>query len=82
MDARKEYLALVGARVRFLRELQGLPQMELSYLAGLSKNYVSELELGKRNPTALTLLRLARILGVAPSALLPLPEAPEPVKRD
>lgn len=82
MDARKDYLALLGARVRFLRELRGLPQMDLSYRAGLSKNYVSELELGKRNPTALTLLSLARILRVRPSDLLPLPEKGEPVKRD
>jgi transcriptional regulator with XRE-family HTH domain len=69
-------------RVKELREEKGWNQTVLGYHAGLSPSQISLIENGKRNPTAETLLGIARALGVeigdlfpkAPSRLSP--EAP------
>src|SRR4028118_1579369 len=66
-------------RVRELREEKGWNQTVLGYHAGLSPSQISLIENGKRNPTAETLLGIARALGVeigdlfpkAPSSLSP-----------
>jgi transcriptional regulator with XRE-family HTH domain len=46
------------------------PQDELGYRAGLHRNYVSEIERGKRNPTLTTVERIAAAFEVAPSVLI------------
>ena len=38
----------------------------LAKRSGIHRSYVSGLEAGQRNPTALTLQRLAKVLGVTP----------------
>lgn len=63
-------LAALGETVRRLREERDLTQEELAARAGLSANYVGEIESGKRNPSALVLFALARGLGVEPARLL------------
>jgi transcriptional regulator with XRE-family HTH domain len=51
-------------RVKELREEKGWNQTVLGYHAGLSPSQISLIENGKRNPTAETLLGIARALGV------------------
>jgi transcriptional regulator with XRE-family HTH domain len=63
-------LVALGDRVRQLREERDLTQEELAARAGLSANYVGEIEGGKRNPSALVLFSLARGLGVDAANLL------------
>tara|TARA_R100000049_G_C1872481_1_gene31735 strand:- start:42 stop:425 length:384 start_codon:yes stop_codon:yes gene_type:complete len=46
------------------RKIRGLTQMSLSTDAGISQNYLSELERGKRTGTTDVLARLARVLRV------------------
>ena len=60
MDMRK----LVGDNVCRIRKEKGLTQEQLSELSGLSQQYISDLERGKRNPTIVTIYELAMALKV------------------
>lgn len=60
MDMRK----LVGDNVCRIRKEKGLTQEKLSELSGLSQQYISDLERGKRNPTIVTIYELAQAMGV------------------
>jgi len=62
--------ALVGTNVRHLRQRIGLTQEAFSVKSGLTQQYISDLERGRRNPTVVTLFELATALGVAPLELL------------
>lgn len=62
-------LVALGKRIRALRKEAKLTQEELAERAGLSANYVGEIERGERNPSALALFALARGLGVQPGTL-------------
>jgi len=48
----------------------GISQEELAERADLHRTYVADIERGARNPTLLTIKKLARGLGVSSSALL------------
>ena len=65
MDMRK----LVGDNCARLRKERGWTQEELAERSGLSQQYLSDLERGKRNPTVVTLYELAQALKVAPVEL-------------
>jgi len=67
-DAR--FLVAFGAAVRAERERKGLSQEELGFEAELDRTYVSGIERGVRNPTAVTIRRIAAALEVAPSRLM------------
>ena len=66
MDMRK----LVGGNTRRLRVARGVTQERLSELSGLTQQYISGLEQGRRNPTILTLFELAQALKTTPAALI------------
>ena len=66
MDMRR----LVGENARKLRLSRDLTQEQLSELTGLTQQYISGLEQGRRNPTVLTLHQLAQALGTTPAALI------------
>lgn len=55
---------MVGRNVRRLRLVAGLSQAELAERMGVDRAYVSGLELGRRNPTIVTLWHIAKALGV------------------
>ena len=61
MDMRK----LVGQNFARLRREKGLTQEEVSAKSGLSQQYISDLERGRRNPTVITLYKLAEAIGVS-----------------
>lgn len=61
MDMRK----LVGRNAARLRQEAGLTQEQLAERSGLSQQYLSGLERGRRNPTVVTLYELAQALGVS-----------------
>ena len=61
---------LVGKNVRLHRKKLGISQEELAFRADLHRTYVSGVERGVRNPTAVILGRLAKALEVDPSVLL------------
>ena len=68
----------LGKRVREEREGQGLTQGDLARRAGLSLNAVARVERGERVPSARTVEKLARGLGVEPGDLFPKAQASLP----
>ena len=69
MDAQAKALRAFGDRLRELREKRELSQERLSELGGMNRNYVSDVERGRRNPCLWNIVRLAEALDVAPSEL-------------
>ncbi|HSY48112.1 MAG TPA: helix-turn-helix transcriptional regulator [Thermoanaerobaculia bacterium] len=62
-------LRALGKRVRDLRHGRGFSQERLAELAEIHENHVRRIEAGTANPSYLVVGRLARALGVNPSAL-------------
>lgn len=63
-DAKAGVVRLLGAQLRRLREDRELTQEKLAELAGLNYKYVGRIELGKSDPGAYVLVRLAAALQV------------------
>ena len=59
-----------AASVRKLRSGLGISQEELAERADLHRTYIADLERGARNPTLLTIKKLAEGLGVSAADLL------------
>jgi transcriptional regulator with XRE-family HTH domain len=57
-------------RLRHAREGAGLTQTALAKRAKLARPYLSQLEAVQREPSIVTVTKLARALGVKPGALL------------
>jgi transcriptional regulator with XRE-family HTH domain len=51
--------AVVGRNVQRIRRERALSQEELSFRSGFTRAYLSGLEAGRRNPTIITLGKLA-----------------------
>jgi transcriptional regulator with XRE-family HTH domain len=66
MDMRR----LVGRNFARLRLAKGFTQERFAEVSGVTQQYVSGLERGKRNPTVVTLYHLAIALGVRPVELV------------
>lgn len=66
MDVRLQ----VGLNFRRLRLSKGLTQEQAADVTGVSQQYISGLERGRRNPTVLTLHELSGPLGAEPVDLL------------
>lgn len=56
---------LVGRNFARLRRAQGLTQEQVAERSGISQQYLSGLEGGRRNPTLITLYEVATALGVS-----------------
>src|ERR1700730_18422261 len=78
MDMRK----LVGRNFARLRLTKGFTQERFAEVSGVTQQYVSGLERGRRNPTVVTLYHLATALGVSPVELvMPDDEAPRVIAK-
>ena len=71
-------LKTFGRSVRSLRKQRGLSQEDLAEAAKMSRNYVSDIERGVRNPGVLVLVAMSKALRVS---LRELVEEIEPRKR-
>ncbi len=60
-----------GKRVLEVRHAKKMTQEELAQFAELSRNYVNDVERGRRNVTLATINRLASALGVKMAELMP-----------
>lgn len=60
----KQDLLILGKIIRDKRELQNLTQFELASKAGVDRNYIGMLERGERNPSYLSLQKIAKGLGI------------------
>ena len=63
-------LAALGRNLRALRQERSLAQEKLAELAELDPTYISDTAWGVRNPSVLSLLRIARALGVTVARLV------------
>jgi transcriptional regulator with XRE-family HTH domain len=68
--------------IKRLRREKGWNQTELAFHASLAPSVISQVENGKRNPSAGTLKKLADALGVEVGDLFPKAEAPLPFEED
>jgi transcriptional regulator with XRE-family HTH domain len=59
-----------GHVLRTLRKEAGLTQEQLSFEAGIERNFVSLIERGINQPTIRVLFKLAYALGTSPSTIL------------
>lgn len=58
-----------GERVRSLRKLASISIEELSFRSGLNRNYISDVERGKRNISLKAISKIAQGLNVPIEAL-------------
>jgi len=70
MGNRNQGLNVLGLNVRKRREEKELTQEALAELASLDPTYISGIERGMRNPSVLSVLRIAKALGVTTSKLM------------
>lgn len=59
----------LGKRIAYLRKQRHKSQLELALDAGVAKSYLSDLERGRRNPSAIVLERIASALSISLSEL-------------
>jgi|SRR5579872_1496980 len=69
MDVRK----VIGENARQAREALDITQEAVAERLGVDRAYISGIERGERNPTAITLWRLATALEIEPADLLKRP---------
>ena len=70
MPSRNKLLVALGKNLRTRRESAGLTQEQLGDKAGLDPTYISGIERGVRNPSLLSIERLARALGAFVSKIV------------
>lgn len=63
-----------GIILRELRKKANLTQEQLAFEAGIERNYVSLIELGRNQPTITTIFKLSLALKIEPSRLIKLVE--------
>jgi transcriptional regulator with XRE-family HTH domain len=61
---------MMGEELRQAREQAGLTQEELSFRAGLSRPYISQLERNLKSPTVETLFLICDALGISASEVI------------
>ena len=66
----RDILVQLGKRIRRYRERLGISQEELADRADIHRNYISQIEGGKRNLSFYNVVKVARALKVSPSKLV------------
>lgn len=73
--------AAFGQVLRALRKRQGLSQEQLGHEAGVERNYISLLELGRNSASVKTIFKLARALGVSVAEFMSMAEVKSKEKK-
>lgn len=60
----------LGMRIKYLRKEAKMSQLDLALEANINRNYISDLEKGRRNPTLVILNKIAVALNIDLSTLL------------
>lgn len=66
----KEDLQILGKIIREKREARHLTQVELAEKAGVDRNYIGMVERGERNPSYLSLQKIAKGLGLTVNEMI------------
>ena len=64
-------LQYVIGKIKEIRTQKSISQLELSVRANMSQSFLASVEKGKKQPSVLTLLRIASALGVSPKIFFP-----------
>lgn len=67
---REEELIKLGHLIRAKRESRNFTQYELAERSDVDRNYIGMLERGERNPSYLSLQKIARGLGISVHQLI------------
>ena len=67
----EEQLKFVITRIKEVRRQKRISQLELSTISNLSQSFLASVENGKKQPSVLTLLRIAKALDVSPKIFFP-----------
>ncbi|WP_307216683.1 helix-turn-helix domain-containing protein [Microbacterium sp. SORGH_AS_0888] len=70
----------LGREIRAARTAKKLSMRQVAASADISQPFLSQIESGHTMPSISTLFRIAKVLGISPSALLPSPPEPSPVR--
>jgi transcriptional regulator with XRE-family HTH domain len=70
----------IGREIRRLREAKGWSQAKLAAAADMGVSGISQIETGARNPSAVTLSKIAEALGVGVADLFPKAQSPLPLE--
>lgn len=62
--------ARTGLAIRLLRDAKGLSQEDLAFQAELDRTYISGIERGRRNPSLLSLARIAAAMHIPLSEIM------------
>lgn len=65
-----DWRVIVGENVRRFRQRADMTQEQLAFAAEIDLTYVGGIERGKRNPSVLVLVRIAKALDTEPAELL------------
>ena len=71
-----ELAVRIGERIRATRKTLGMTQAVLAEHAGMSTQFVAELEAGKKNMSVLTLARICEALNVSPDFMMGMEHEP------
>ena len=66
----KSEITNFGKRIREIRLKKKMSQGDIAKKLGVHRSYISGLERGKRNPSLLTINKMAKAIGVEPKELL------------
>ncbi len=61
---------MIGKELRKARETAGLTQEEVAFRAGISREYLGQIERGQKAPTVHVFLRVCKAMKVSASQLL------------
>jgi len=71
MEDECKQLQYVIGKIKEIRKQKSLSQLELSLKSNLSLSFLASVENGKKQPSVLTLLRIAKALNVNPQDFFP-----------
>ena len=71
MEELNRQLQYVIGRIKEIRMQKAISQLELSVKANMSQSFLASVERGKKQPSVLTLLRIASALDVSPRTFFP-----------
>jgi transcriptional regulator with XRE-family HTH domain len=66
-----EQLQYIIEKIKLIRIKKGISQMELSLRSNMSQSFIANIEKGKKQPSVLTLIKIADALKVNPQDFFP-----------
>lgn len=63
-------LNIISKNIRYHRKKQNLLQKELAEKAGLTKNYISQIECGNKKPSMEAFIKITNALGISADSML------------